>query len=333
MSTNPTMAAQEPIGPPPPFDPELEPALSEINQALPPSVLPDDIAALRRSMASFNVSDEELERNGSVELVDHVVPGPEGAPDVALLVCRPRESDGLLPAIYHIHAGGMIAGSNRTGLLGFVTLMDRLPMVVVSVEYRLAPEHPFPAQLEDSYVGLTWTVSHAPELGIDPDRLIVAGASAGGCLAAGVALFARDRGGPRLLGQLLQCPMLDDRNDTASSIQMRGLGVWDQTASDTAWRALLGGQWGETDVSPYAAPARATDLSNLPPAFVDVGSAETFRDEAAQYASRIWRAGGEAELHVWPGAFHGSDGIVPRAAISRAARQARLGWLQRVIGA
>jgi acetyl esterase/lipase len=322
----------ESIGPPPPFDPELEEALVEIRDSLPPSVVPDDIPTLRRSMAALDGSDDDLQRNGSVELFERVVPGPEGAPDVALLVCRPREAAGVLPAIYHIHGGGMVAGSNRSGLLGFVVWIERLPMVIVSVEYRLAPEHPFPAQVEDSYAGLLWTAEHASELGIDPARLIVAGASAGGCLAAAVALLARDRGGPTLHGQLLQCPMLDDHNDTASTIQMSGLGIWDRTASDTAWRALLAGHWGKEDVSPYAAPARATDLRNLPPAFIDVGSAETFRDEAVQYASRIWRAGGRAELHVWPGAFHGSDGIVPRATVSRAARQTRFRWLERLIG-
>lgn len=143
---------------------------------------------------------------------------------------------------------------------------------------------------------------------------------------------ARDRAGPRAIGQVLMCPMLDDRNDTPSAHQMAGLGVWDRTSNDTGWSALLGAARGTADVSPYAAPARADDLSGLPPAFIDVGSAETFRDEDVAHASRIRQAGGSAELHVWPGGFHGFDGLVPQAALSRDARAARLRWLRRLLG-
>jgi acetyl esterase/lipase len=203
-------------------------------------------------------------------------------------------------------------------------------LVVVSVEYRLAPETPHPGPVEDCYAGLAWTARHADELGIDPERIIVAGASAGGGLAAALALLARDRGGPELAGQMLIYPMLDDRNDSPSAVQMAGLGVWDRTANDTGWGALLGAAKGGPEVSPYAAPARATDLSGLPPAFIDVGSAETFRDEDVAYAARIWQAGGRAELHVWPGAFHGFDGFAPQAAVSQDALAARVRWLRRL---
>jgi acetyl esterase/lipase len=174
-------------------------------------------------------------------------------------------------------------------------------------------------------------VAHAAELGVDPARVIVGGASAGGGLAAAVALLARDRGAPALLGQLLLCPMLDDRNETPSSWQMAGQGIWDRAANEVGWTALLGDARGGPDVSPYAAPARATDLSGLPPAFIDVGSAETFRDEDVAYASRIWQAGGSAELHVWPGGFHGFAGAVPQAAVSRAAVAAQRDWLGRLL--
>ena len=127
--------------------------------------------------------------------------------------------------------------------------------------------------------------------------------------------MARDRGGPALAGQMLMCPMLDDRNDTPSARQMAGQGVWDHTSNHTGWTALLGAACGGPDVSPYAAPARAGDLSGLPPTFIDVGSAETFRDEDVTYASRIWQAGGVAELHVWPGGFHGFATMAPQAAL------------------
>jgi acetyl esterase/lipase len=204
----------------------------------------------------------------------------------------------------------------------------RLGATVASVEYRLAPEHPYPIPLEDCYSALTW-LSGLPA--VDPSRVAIGGASAGGGLAAAVALIVRDRGAPALLGQLLVCPMLDDRNETPSSWQMAGQGIWDRAANDVGWTALLGDARGGPDVSPYAAPARATDLSGLPPAFVDVGSAETFRDEDVAYASRIWQAGGSAELHVWPGGFHGFAGAVPQAAVSRAAVAAQRDWLARLL--
>lgn len=184
---------------------------------------------------------------------------------------------------------------------------------------------------EDCYTGLEWTAKNAAELGIDAGRIIVGGVSAGGGLAAAVTLMARDRGGPALHGQLLICPMLDDRNDTPSAIQMAGLGVWDHTANNTGWTALLGEARGGPDVSPYASPARETDLSGLPPTFIDCGSAETFRDEDVDYAVRIWRAGGTAELHVWPGGFHGFDSFAPQAAVSQDAKAARVKWLRRLL--
>ena len=145
--------------------------------------------------------------------------------------------------------------------------------------------------------------------------------------------MARDRsGGPALIGQLLACPMLDDRNQTPSSHELDGEGIWDRTSNLTGWQALLGGPCGGPDVSPDAAPARATDRSGLPPAFLDVESVETFRDETVDYAARIWRAGGSAELHVWPGGFHGFDLLAPEAALSRSARAARIDWLRRLLG-
>ena len=160
---------------------------------------------------------------------------------------------------------------------------------------------------------------------------MLVGGSAGGGLAAAVALLARDRGGPALAGQLLMCPMLDDRNDTPSARQMADLPMWNRKANEVGWTALLGSARGGPDVSPYAAPARAEDLSGLPPTFIDVGSTDTFRDEDVDYAERIWLAGGVAELHVWPGGFHGFGGIAPNAGIPKAAVAARVDWLRRLL--
>ncbi|MGQ4361563.1 alpha/beta hydrolase [Streptomyces sp. SAS_272] len=318
---------------PPPFDPELAAALELIKDMIQPGLAMEDIEAVRQGPAMAMLSQLDLTAGGVLEVEDRTVPGPEGSPEISLLICRPAAPapDRPRPVVYHVHGGGMVLGNNRAGVDVVLDWARALDLVVVSVEYRLAPEHPHPAPVEDVYAGLLWTAEHAKELGADPDRIVIAGASAGGGLTAALALLLRDRGGPRPIGQLLMCPMLDDRNETVSSHQMAGLGVWDRTANDTGWTALLGAGRGGPDVSPYAAPARAEDLSGLPPAFLDVGSAETFRDEVVDYASRLWQAGGAAELHVWPGGFHGFDGFAPQATLSKSARAAHLDWLRRLL--
>jgi acetyl esterase/lipase len=322
-------------GPPPSFDPELEATIRELGgdltSARPLSL--DDIPDLRREQADMAPpSDEQLEDDGAFVVDEREVPGPADAPEVRLLICRPRDATGPVPAVYYLHGGGMVSGSHRTGVEALLAWAQELRLAVVSVDYRLAPEAPHPAPVDDSYAGLSWLSAHADDVGIDPQRVVIVGKSAGAGIAAAVALRARDEGGPALAGQLLMGPMLDDRNDTPSAHQLEGVGVWDRRSNATGWRALLGDAAGGPDVSPYAAPARADDLSGLPPAFIDVGSSETFRDEAVAYASRIWLAGGHAELHVWPGGFHGFAGSVPAAPLSRDARAARLRWLRRLLG-
>ncbi|MFF7071654.1 alpha/beta hydrolase [Streptomyces pseudovenezuelae] len=320
---------------PPPFDPELSAALDLIKDVISPGLALDEIDDVRQGPGIEMLADLDLTLDGFFEVEDRSVPGPEGAPEISLLICRPAAAAPVgtgRPVIYHVHGGGMVLGNNRVGVDSPLAWAKELDAVVVSVEYRLAPEHPHPAPVEDVYAGLVWTAEHARELGGDAERIVIAGASAGGGLSAALALLARDRKGPRAMGQLLMCPMLDDRNDSPSTYQMAGLGVWDRTANETGWTALLGELRGGPDVPAYAAPARAEDLSGLPPAFLDVGSAETFRDEVVAYASRIWQAGGVAELHVWPGGFHGFDGFAPQAALSQAARGAQVGWLRRLLG-
>ncbi|GHC47826.1 alpha/beta hydrolase [Streptomyces violaceochromogenes] len=318
---------------PPPFDPELAAALELINGMISPGLTLDEIAEVRLGPGIQMLADLDLTMGGTFEVEDRQVPGPQGEPDISLLICRPAaEPAGPRPVIYHVHGGGMVIGTNRVGVDVPLAWAQALDAVVVSVEYRLAPEHPHPAPVEDVYAGLLWTADHAAEIGADPERIVIAGASAGGGLCAALALLTRDRKGPQPIGQVLMCPMLDDRNDTPSTYQMAGLGVWDRTANETGWTALLGSRRGGPDVPAYAAPARAEDLTGLPPAFLDVGSAETFRDEVVAYASRIWQAGGVAELHVWPGGFHGFDGFAPQAAVSQAARGAQMAWLRRLLG-
>ncbi|NEB02754.1 alpha/beta hydrolase [Streptomyces sp. SID13726] len=320
---------------PPPFDPELSAALDLIKEMISPGLTLDELDAVRQGPGVQMLADLDLTLDGFFEVADRSVPGPEGAPEISLLICRPvapAPAGTGRPVIYHVHGGGMVLGNNRLGVDGPLAWAKELDAVVVSVEYRLAPEHPHPAPIEDVYAGLVWTAAHAEEFGGDAERIVIAGASAGGGLSAALALLTRDRKGPRAIGQLLMCPMLDDRNESPSTYQMAGLGVWDRTANETGWTALLGELRGGPDVPAYAAAARAEDLSGLPPAFLDVGSAETFRDEVVAYASRIWQAGGVAELHVWPGGFHGFDGFAPQAALSQAARAAHVGWLRRLLG-
>lgn len=194
-----------------------------------------------------------------------------------------------MAGIFNIHGGGMISGDRRTGMELLLPYVAEGNAVAVSVEYRLAPEHPDPAPVEDCYAGLVWTGKHAVELGIDPDRLILLGGSAGGGLAAGTALLARDRGFPALSHQVLLCPMLDDRFVTHSSQMLDGEGVWDRNANLFGWTSLLGQRRGGLDVSQYAAPARAQDLTGLPRTYIDAGSVEVFRDEAVDYATTARR--------------------------------------------
>jgi acetyl esterase/lipase len=318
---------------PPPFDDELAGPLRAILAGMPMPLTPSLVSDRRRRSLEGRLSDAEIRRDGAFDIEERKVPGPAGAGRITLLICRPTTATGTVPVVYHTHGGGMVAGSHRSSELACeLDRAQELGLAVVSVDYRLAPEHPDPAPVEDCYAGLCWLAEHARELALAPDRIVVSGNSAGGALAAGLTLLARDRGGPAVRGQLLQFPMLDDRCDSASARQMARVGLWDGLSNRAGWTALLGERRGSPDVSCYAAPARAADVSGLPPAYVEVGSVEALRDEGVAYAARLWQAGGEAELHVWSGAFHSFDEWVPEAVISGSAHQARVGWLRRVLG-
>lgn len=315
----------------PPYDPELAAVLPAINEILPSSILPDDLARVRDQVAAVFLPIDDVIAGRPIEHEDRTIPGPDGAPDVTVTILRPAgKTIANAPGIYHTHGGGMILGDRFLGTDQLCDWVLEFDAVAVTVEYRLAPEHPDPAPIEDSYAGLVWTAANAGELGIDPARLILAGASAGGGLAAGLALMTRDRGGPSVAAQMLIYPMLDDRNATPSAAQFEGIGVWDRISNDTAWTMLLGDRRRTGEVSPYAAPTRAADLSGLPPAFVDVCSTETFRDEDIAYAAELSRAGVQTELHVWPGGFHGFDSLAPDAPLTQQARAARVDWLRRI---
>jgi acetyl esterase/lipase len=319
------------VGPPPPYDRECAAALAALPESplLSAETIPQVRASARESTP--RPTNTELARGGAYTVEERAVPGPACAPDVRLLVCRPVFATAPTPALFYTHGGGMILGTARDALGEVLDLAESVSAAVVSVDYRLAPETPHPGPVEDCYAGLNWAADHADELAVDPRRIVLIGGSAGGGIAAALALMARDLGGPAVAGQLLMCPMLDDRNDSPSAYQMAELPMWNRTANEVGWTALLGAARGGPDVAPYAAPARADDLGRLPPAFLDVGSVDTFRDEDLTYASRIWQAGGVAELHVWPGGYHGFDGLAPDAALSRAAVAARANWLSRLL--
>ena len=316
----------------PGFDPIVA---APVLAAGPQPILDDRLVALSRQLPVEPDPgwDEALATNDLVhEVVE--IDGPKGT--LTLSVVRPQTQGAAAPVLYTIHGGGMVLRNRFAGLLELDQLgwAARLGMVLVTPEYALAPEAPAPAGVEDCFAGLQWVAANAERLGVDPHRIIVGGVSGGGGLAAAVALLARDRQGPELLAQLLIYPQLDDRNATTSAQQFRaaegGL-VWPTENNEYAWDALLGLGHAEREVSPYSAPGRAIDLSRLPTAFLDVGDAEVFRDEVVAYASLLWASGVNAELHVWPGLFHGFDLVAPTAPVVAAAREAREMWLKRTL--
>lgn len=311
----------------PTYDPQLAALLPALEGYTPVNMTLDRLEHFR---ALKMPTIEEIIGDLPVQCVDHTIPGYQGV-DIVVSVISRKDHRKPGPGIYNIHGGGMVMCDRFAAVHPLVDWAMKHDAVGVTVEYRLAPEHPDPIPVEDCYAGLAWMASHASELLFDPDRLVIFGGSGGGGLAAGSTLLARDRKGPKLAGQLLQCPMIDDRNETVSSYQYQGTGVWDRTSNLTAWTAVLGDRRGTDNVSPYAAPARATDLSGLPPTFIDAGAVEVFRDEAVAYASAIWAAGGTCELHVWGGAFHGFYDIAPQSEIARACIAAREAWLARLL--
>ncbi|GLX94513.1 alpha/beta hydrolase [Herbidospora sp. NBRC 101105] len=299
--------------------PNLDPDLRAALEALPPlsyDLNTADLAEIRRARAAACLPPGAGTKVSDVD-----------ADGLRLRVYRPAGAgDEPLPCLYWIHGGGMIIGLPEMDDSRISRFVEALGCMAVSVDYRLAPEHPYPIPLDDCYRGLLWTAENAAALGVDPDRLAIGGNSAGAGLAAGLALLARDRGGPRLRFQLLLCPMLDDRDDTASAAQFEEAVSWPRGNNRFAWKAYLGDL---TDVPVYAAPARATDLSGLPPAYVDVGDLEVFRDEDALYALRLAAAGVPVEFHLWPGAFHGFAGALPDTPIGRRSTAEQIEALRR----
>jgi acetyl esterase/lipase len=295
----------------------LDPEIAAVIEMVPFGDVTADVLEPLRIRFEMPVSDR-------VERTDYEVPGD---PAVPVRVHRPKGTEGARPGVYSIHGGGYVIGTNLMDDPILDELCPTLGLVGVSVEYRLAPETPYPGPLEDCYRGLQWTHEHAEELGIDPNCIGVMGVSAGGGLAAALCLLARDRGEVPVAFQLLDQPMLDDRQVTLSS-QQDGLAVWSANSNTFGWKAYLGDLYGRADVPYTAAPARAIDLADLPPSFVSVGAADGFRDEDIEYALRLNRAGVPTALHVYPGACHGFNVIARDAAISKQATRNMVDWLR-----
>ncbi len=259
-----------------------------------------------------------------------LVPGPEGAPEVALRIHRPVDAVGTLPCIVWMHGGGLVLGNEEQDDPRFDRWCVRHNMMAVSIGYRLAPETQFPEPIEDCYAGLRYVTDHGGELGVDSDRIGIGGASAGGGLAAALALLARDRGGPKIASQLLIYPMIDDRQITESSSW--DVPIWPASSNAFGWTSYLGDAKGTERVSPYAAAARATDLRGLPPAIIAVGALDGFVDENIDYARRLNNAGIPVEFHLYPGAPHGFDALLPRSTVARRAKADIGRWLDRHYG-
>lgn len=275
------------------MDPELEAFVPLL-----PQIDPDDPVTTRKIFAELVAAVPAPDIAG-MEVEDRTVPA---AVDVPVRIYRPHQAHG---AIVWLHGGGWVVGDRDTEHPWAARLAGGSGAVVISVGYRLAPEHPFPAAFDDAYAVLAWTAEHAAELGVDPDRIAVGGHSAGGGLAAGVALRARDEQGPPIRFQLLNQPGLDDRMETWSARNFTDTPWWNRDRLAAAWRHYLGG----APASPYAAPARAEDLSGLPPVYIATAEFCPNRDEDILYALRLLQAGVPVELHQWAGTFHGSQAI------------------------
>jgi acetyl esterase/lipase len=286
----------------------LDPVYAALLGELPAFDLTDDTVVVMREQ--IGAAMPPFTPSGKVTHADRTVPAADGH-EILLRTYTPDGLTGARPCVYGIHGGGYVMGTHDMLDRMFDGWCADLGIVGVSVEYRLAPEAAYPVPLEDCYTGLAWVHSHAAELGVDPDRIGIQGTSAGGGLAAALALLARDRGEIPIAFQVLECPMIDDRLHTPSS-NIDKLQVWSRESNIYGWTAYLGERYGTDDVPYTAAPARAEDLSGLPPAIVCVGGADGFRDEDTLYALRLMQAGVPTELHVYPGAPHGAH-IVPHA--------------------
>jgi acetyl esterase/lipase len=307
----------------------VDPELLSVLDAFPAVQWSRETIPQTRAMVAELFSSSAWTDGPDVETFERHVPGPRDAPKVRVLIHRPAAPSGPRPVLLHIHGGGYLIGLPEMTAQHHRNLVRDVGCVVVSVDYRLAPETPFPGPLEDCYAALKWVHRHAETLGADPSRIAIGGESAGGGLAAALAVLARDRGDVPVIFQLLIYPMIDDRTVTRENPHpYTGEFVWSEGHNRFGWSCYLGIEPGTGGVSNYAAAARTDDLCRLPPAYISVGALDLFLDENVDYAVRLTRAGVPTELHVYPGAFHGYA-INPDADITKVSAAQALRALKR----
>jgi acetyl esterase/lipase len=283
------------------------------------NAIPDIVE--RRAVVSQLLVEPELDSRVTCE--DRTIPGPSG--DQKIRIYSPKKKKGSSPGLVFIHGGGMILGSVEGEAGTAQMICGETGAVVVSVDYRKAPEDPYPAGVNDCYSASQWVFDHAEELGIDVDNIGIYGGSAGGGLALAVCLMARDRKTLNFAYMMPIYPMIDDRNETKSTHEVTEVGIWDRAGNEEAWKLYLGGQ----EADGYAAPARAEDVSALPPAFIDVGEMDAFRDEDTVFALRLLQSGVPCEFRIYPGAYHASEVFAPEAELSKRIWAGRLEALKR----
>ena len=309
-------------------DPELAPLL-EVYQQI--ALTREGLPASRKERAAMALATLETLPPDEVEKTEHFVPGVGGAPAVRVLVYKPRGVAGVLPAFLNIHGGGMVGGLPEMDEAANRRLAAALGCVVVSPDYRLAPETAFPGPLDDCRAAFDWMVEQAGELGVDTKRIVLGGASAGGGLAAGLALQLRDRAEVQPVFLYLVFPMLDDRTGSAvEASPFAGEFIWTPEHNRFGWAAYLGSEPGGDGVSPYAAPARAGSLEGLPPTWICCGALDLFIDENLEFTRRLIAEGVAAELHVYPGAFHAFQ-WVPTAQVTQAFARDSFAALRRAL--
>lgn len=308
-------------------DPELVEALDFFPAELMTAIGDDPPKAREMFQPLWDAQAEDLLPT-DVSIEERLIPTPDG--DVLVVIYQPptpAPRGGLL----WIHGGGYIVGSGRNDPHG-IGFAEHVGCTVVSVDYRLAPEHTYKEAVADCVGALNWMVDSAAALGVDPQRIAIGGASAGGGLTAGLALHNRDHAGHELALQLLIYPMIDNTHDTPSGHEITHPTVWNRDVSMKAWRMYLGEEFATGHVSPYAAAARAVDLSGLPRAFVTVGAMDLFRDEDINYAQRLMAAGVPTELQVYPGMYHGAEMSAPEAEVSTRMRLEYRDAVKRAVG-
>ncbi|KAI8670497.1 Abhydrolase-3 domain-containing protein [Fusarium keratoplasticum] len=310
----------------PPWDPEITAVEDNQHRPIPASL--DELLELRREEPP---RDDAIYNDPGIDIEEITVPGGDGLIHAIVLTSKSRStSSKLRPGILFIHGGGRVMGNVYVGLAAVSDFVKELDAVVVSPEYRLAPDFHGSAAVQDSYASLVWMSENLSNLNIDPARFIIAGVSAGAGIAAGTLLYSRDNNGPKVCAQLLVCPMLDDRFISLSSRQFENGRGFYTAWGRYAWKLVLGDDAENGTVSQYVAPGRAEDLSDLPQAYIDAGSGEPFRDEDIAYATKLWECGVQADLHIWGGGCHGFDLFYPTE-IGAEAIKTRNAWLRRVL--